>query len=49
MPTLKNRSQVAAEMEAQFQLQNYQNLMQFVSNIMRIMGDVSKSIVSNIR
>ncbi|MBX5482225.1 MAG: hypothetical protein IRZ16_10385 [Myxococcaceae bacterium] len=38
-----------AQMEAQFKLQNYQNLMMFISNIMRIMGDISKSIVSNIR
>jgi hypothetical protein len=38
-----------AQMEAQFQMQNYQNLMQFVSNIMRIMGDISKSVISNIR
>ena len=38
-----------AQMEAQFQMQNYQNLMQFISNIMKIMGDTSRAIVSNIR
>ena len=38
-----------AQMTAQFKMQNYQNLMQFISNIMRIQGDISKSIISNIR
>ena len=38
-----------AQMTAQFQMQNYQNLMQFISNIMRIMGDISRSVIQNIR
>ena len=38
-----------AQMKAQMEMQNMQNLMQFLSNITRIMGDISKSIVSNIR
>jgi hypothetical protein len=38
-----------AQMEAQFQMQNYQNMTQFISNIMRIKGDISKAIISNIR
>ncbi len=38
-----------AQMEAQFQMQNYQNLMTFISNIMRIMGETSKSIIMNTR
>ncbi len=38
-----------AQMTAQFQMQNYQNLMQFISNIMRIMGDISKGVIQNIR
>jgi hypothetical protein len=38
-----------AQMEAQFEMQNYQNMTQFISNIMRIKGDISKAIISNIR
>ena len=38
-----------AQMQAQMEMQNLQNLMQFMSNIMRIMGDISKGIVQNIR
>ena len=38
-----------AQMEAQFKLQKQQELVQFISNIMRIKGDTSKSIIGNIR
>jgi hypothetical protein len=38
-----------AQMEAQFKMQNYQNMTQFISNIMRIKGDISKGIIQNVR
>ena len=38
-----------AQMKAQMQLQNLQNLMQFLSNIVRIQGDISRSIIQNVR
>lgn len=38
-----------AQMKAQMQMQNLQNLMQFMSNIARIMGDIQKGIIQNIR
>jgi hypothetical protein len=38
-----------AQMKAQMELQNMQNLMQFLSNIVRISGDISKSIIQNVR
>ncbi|HZA51934.1 MAG TPA: hypothetical protein VE549_14415 [Myxococcaceae bacterium] len=38
-----------AQMKAQMEMQNMQNLMQFLSNITRIMGDISKAIVQNVR
>lgn len=38
-----------AQMKAQMEMQNMQNLMQFLSNITRIMGDISKSIIQNVR
>lgn len=48
LANVKDKTQ-KAQMTAQFQMQNYQNLMQFISNIMRIQGDISKSIIGNIR
>ena len=38
-----------SQMKAQMEMQNMQNLMQFLSNITRIMGDISKAIVQNVR
>ena len=38
-----------AQMQAQMEMQNLENLIQFLSNAMRIMADTSKGIVQNIR
>jgi hypothetical protein len=38
-----------AQMKAQMELQNMQNLMQFLSNIVRIQGEISRSIIQNVR
>ena len=38
-----------AQMEAQFKLQKQQELVTFISNIMRIKADTSKAILGNIR
>lgn len=38
-----------AQMQAQMEMTNMQNLMQFLSNVMRIMGDISKGVIQNIR
>ncbi|MBX5482028.1 MAG: hypothetical protein IRZ16_09365 [Myxococcaceae bacterium] len=37
-----------AQMEAQFKLQKQQELVTFISNIMRIKADTSKAIINNI-
>ena len=38
-----------AQLQAQMEAQNYQNMVQFISNLMRIKADTSKAIISNMR